>query len=218
MTRRIVKLGLVMASAVGALAGIVTPASAAFSDTPDPTWMTNGQVYAIAQSDSTVYIGGKFTSIRACRPGVACPNGTVSVLNVAAIDANTGVAVKTFKPQIEGDGANVYALAVLGGKLFIGGKFTSVNGTPRLNLAAVDLATGALDPGVNAQIGIDTTDRIRGMVASGNRVYAAGYFTTVNGLPRKHLAAFDAAGTLDPAWKPRTSGLARTLVPTCDGG
>ena len=34
----------------------------------------------------------------------------------------------------------------------------------------------------------------------------AGYFTTVDGLPRKHLAAFDLDGSLSTQWKPRTAG------------
>lgn len=214
---RIARLVLTLASAIAVMTAGTLPAYAAFANTPDSTWMTNGQVYAIAQSGNTIYVGGKFTSIRACAPGTACPGGTVNVLNVAALDATTGVAIKTFHPQIQGDGATVFALAVMGSDLYIGGKFTAVDGTPRLNLAAVDLTTGVLDAAVDHQIGVDTTDRIRGMLAADGKVYVAGYFTTVDGLPRKHLAAFDGDGSLDTAWRPRTSGLARTLTTTCDG-
>jgi len=217
MKRPIVRLGISLASVVAILAASAGAASAAFTNAPDATWMTNGQVYAIAQSGNTIYVGGKFRSIRACPPHTACPGGTVAVLNVAALDATTGAAIKTFKPQIQGDGATVLALAVSGNDLYIGGKFTAVDGTPRLNLAAVDLTTGALDPGVNHQIGVDTTDGIRAMLAADGKVYAAGYFTTVDGLPRRHLVAFDADGSLDPAWKPRTSDLVRALTTTCDG-
>jgi len=217
MKGRIVRLGISFVSAVAMLAASAGVASAAFTNAPDATWMTNGQVYAIAQSGNTIYVGGKFTSIRACPPGTACPGGTVRVLNVAALDATTGAAIKTFKPQIQGDGARVYALAVSGNDLYIGGKFTAVDGTPRLNLAAVDLTTGALDPAVDHRIGVDTTDPILGMLAAGGKVYVAGYFTSVDGLARSHLAAFDADGSLDPAWRPRTAGRARALTTTCDG-
>ncbi len=217
MKSRSVRSSVAIALAVGIITGFAIPAGATLADTPDATWMTNGQVYAIAQSGNTIYVGGKFSSIRACPPGSSCPGGTLAALNIAAVDATTGVAIRTFSAPIEGDGATVYALAVNGNDLYIGGRFTSVDGSPRLNLAAVDLATGALDTAVDHQIGLDTTDRIRGLLASGGKVYAAGYFTSVDGLARKHLAAFDSDGSLSSTWKPRTSGLARTLLATCDG-
>ena len=220
MIRRTLRLGLAFALAASTLLAVAPSASAAFSNTPDDTWMTNGQVYAIAQSGNTIYIGGKFTSVRACPPGQSCGAGsTLSVLNLAAIDATTGDAITTFKPRIgvAGDKSFVYGLAVAGGKLWVAGKFSQAEGQPRLNLAAYDLATGALETSVDHQIGVDTTDRIRGILAHGDKVYVAGYFTTIDGQPRKHLAAFNLDGSLNTQWKPRTSGLARTLVATTDG-
>lgn len=221
MIRRTVRLSLALTLAASMLLGMAPTASAAFSNTPDDTWMTNGQVYAIARSDGTVYVGGKFQSLRQCPPGQSCGAGTVvNVLNLGALDAATGVAIKTFRPEIgaPGEAAFVYGLAVAGGKLWVAGKFSQVNGEPRLNLAAFDLATGALDPAVDHEIGVDIGDRIRGIYALGDRVYIAGYFLTVDGLARKHLAAFNLDGSLNAQWKPRTAGLARTLTPTCDGG
>jgi hypothetical protein len=204
------------------LIGVAPSANAAFSNTPDATWMTNGQVYSIVQSGNTVYLGGKFKALRQCPPGQRCgPGSAISsgLLNLGALDATTGVAIKNFKHEVgaPGEKAFVYALAVLDGKLFIGGKFSEVDGQPRLNLAAIDLATNTLDPDVAPQIGVDISDRIRGMIAHNDRIYVAGYFGTVNGQPRKKLAAFDSDGNLDPVWKPRTSGLSRTLTTTCDG-
>jgi hypothetical protein len=180
--------------------------------------MTNGQIYTVVQDQGTIYIGGKFTSLRQCPPGTNCgPGSVVQTVNVGALDATTGTAIKTFKHAVSGDKATVFALAVAGGKLWIGGRFTHVDGEPRLNLAAIDLATNQLDPSVNHQIGVDTTDRIRGMATNGSLVYAAGYFTTVDGLPRKKLAAFQLDGDLDPTWRPKTAGLSRTLTFDCDG-
>lgn len=220
MIRRTLRLGLAFALAASTLLAVAPTANAAFSNTPDDTWMTNGQVYAIAQSANTIYLGGKFQSVRQCPPGQGCGTGSVvNVLNLAALDATTGVAIRTFRPQVgaPGEAAFVYGLAVAGGKLWVAGKFSEAEGEPRLNLAAYDLATGELDPAVDHQIGTDISDRIRGIYALGDRVYVAGYFTTVDGQPRKHLAAFNLDGTLNSQWKPRTSGLARTLVATTDG-
>jgi hypothetical protein len=220
MIRRTLRLGLAFALAASTLLAVAPSANAAFSNTPDDTWMTNGQVYAIAQGGNTIYIGGKFQSVRECPPGQSCgPGSVVNVLNLAALDATTGDAISTFRPQVgaPGEAAFVYGLAVAGGKLWVAGKFSEAEGQPRLNLAAYDLATGELDPAVDHQIGTDISDRIRGIYALGDRVYVAGYFTTVDGQPRKHLAAFNLDGSLNNQWKPRTAGLARTLTSTCDG-
>lgn len=202
------------------------PASATFSVTPDPTWMTNGIVYAIAQSGNTVYIGGRFTSVRACPVGTTCTGNIVAVNNLAAFDATTGQAIRTFKPAVTGGSPTsgggttlptVYGLAVLDGKLFIGGSFTTVAGQPRLNFAAVDAVSGALDPGVSASVGADANTYVRTVLANSSRVYIGGNFTTVGGVARQRLAAFSSTGALDTAWKPRTSTWVKNLAFSCDG-
>jgi hypothetical protein len=194
------------------------PAMATFNAVPDSTAMTNGTVYAVIQSGNTIYIGGKFTSVRDCPPGTSCPGGTLAVGGVAALDATTGRAIKTFDPVVSGGTATVYALAILDGKLYVGGSFNAVDGTPRLNLGVLDATTGELDTTIDHQVGRpDTTDRIRGMAADAEHVYVAGYFATIDGLTRKHLAAFDADGSLDTAWKPRAKEAATTLTIGCDG-
>jgi hypothetical protein len=215
MTGRLMRLGVVLAVSLASLAGSATPASAAFSNTPDTTWMTNGVVYAMTQSGGRIYVGGKFRSLRRCPPGATCAGGTIAT-NVGALDATTGDGIKTFKVTVGGDGATVYALAVANGKLYIVGQFTSVNGEPRMNLAAVDATTGALDPTFAPQVG-DSTDYVRGMLSHGGLVYVAGKFGTINGAVRQHLAAFNANGSLSGAWRPRTSGIARSFAPTCAG-
>lgn len=208
-------LTLVMATSVlAAVPAAATPSS----NQPDVTWMTNGQIYTIAQSADTIYIGGKFSSLRQCPPGTGCgPGSTVSTVGLGALNATTGDAIKSFRHTVSGGSATVFGLAVAGGKLWVGGQFTHLDGQPRLNLAAIDLSTDTLDPAVDHQIGVDTTDRIRGLATNGSLVYAAGYFVTVDGQARKHLAAFQLDGDLDPTWRPKTAGLARTLTFECDG-
>ena len=53
------RLALVVLAAVGAIAATASPAFA-LSATADTTWMTNGKVFALAQSGNTLYVGGKF--------------------------------------------------------------------------------------------------------------------------------------------------------------
>jgi hypothetical protein len=218
MIRRVTRLGLTLAVAASALLVAASPASAALDSDPDPTWMTNGIVYALTQGGNTIYAAGKFKAVRPCPTTTSC-SGTIPTVDVGAFDATTGAGISSFRVDVgvAGDGSKVYALAVLNGKLYIGGQFSSVDGQPRLNMAVLDLSSGALDP-VAPQVGVDTTSYVRGMITYGDRLYIAGKFSSVNGSGRQKLAAFTSDGALDPNWRPRVSqGIARSFAPTCDG-
>jgi hypothetical protein len=209
--------GFVLLVAIGVLVIAAEPAAAALSDSPDSTWMTNGPVRAVIRAGNTIYIGGDFTSVSACPKAETCDSYPVS--NVAAIDAVTGEGIPSFHPNVtNGDGSDiVYALAVFDGKLFLGGVFTSVDGTPRVNLAAVDAATGTLDP-LQADVTGGANAAVRTLLAGSDKVYVGGIFKAVNGKGRGRLAAIHADGTLDTQWKPRAKGTVRSLIYDCTGG
>ena len=96
-----------------------------------------------------------------------------------------------------------WATQIVGGTLYVGGAFanvTSPDGTttvPRANLAAFDLATGALRPEFRA----DANGTVRSLAFDGTRLFVGGSFASVNGTSRSRLAAVDpATGAVDPAW------------------
>lgn len=93
---------------------------------------TNGRVYSIATFGTTVYIGGSFSSV----------NGQTRQ-HVAALDAATGQPVNGWNPNANGTVRSVF-VSPDGTRLYLGGKFTSVAGSSRSGLAAVDAGTGAL--------------------------------------------------------------------------
>ena len=174
--------------------------------------MTNGIVCSVATGGDRVYLGGKFKSLRRCPTGVTCPDGTIKTVNVGALKPPRG-RVRTFKVTVAGDGAIVYALAVLDGKLYIGGsrRSTGASDEPRRRRRRRSPRHGLL-----TRVGSTTDDYVRGMLAHG-MLYIAGKFKTVDAFTRQRLAAFNGAGALSGTWRPRTSSLARSFATTCDG-
>src|ERR671921_2700938 len=119
--------GMVIQAILGA-----SPALA-LSERPDDTYMTNGKVYATALSGdgNILYIGGEFTEVTENSPEKSGIDRTVS--NVAAINVETGAAIRTWRPKVSGKDAEVRSLAVKDGKVFIGGHSTARGGQPREN-------------------------------------------------------------------------------------
>jgi hypothetical protein len=174
----------------------------ALSSAPDRTWGTNGKTYALAQLGNTVFVGGSFKK-------AINPNGQKTVVaNLAAFDITTGAHIPAFAPTVEftlvADQPEVDALAVStdGSTLYIGGRFDTVDGQPRQNFAAVDTATGALNPSVT----VAPNQKVQVILATASLVYLGGSFDKVDGIVRQHLAAISATtGALSTIWVPTSA-------------
>ncbi len=223
--RRFMLMFSMLVAAAASTVVVALPAHAALGlrDTADPEpWMANNKVYASALSEdgNTLYIGGAFNSVREKPPGTT--GQTFAVNKVAAIDVATGAPIRTWKPAVtsnDGQAPVVRALAVKDGKVYIGGKFTTVDGQPRRNLAAVDASTGAVDPSFAPSVG-DSTSTVFALLPDTSKIYIGGQFANVNGTSRGNLAAVDAStGALDAAWRARANNLVRDLKfgPNNDG-
>lgn len=92
-------------------------------------------------------------------------------------------------------------MVVLGDRLFIGGAFTAVGGTPRNRLAAVDLSflgrPTVWGPNVNGEV--------FSLALGGSVLYAGGQFEQVNGVTRGNVAAIDITTGIPTAWEARPS-------------
>jgi hypothetical protein len=107
----------------------------------------------------------------------------------------------------------VYAMTALNGVLYIGGDFTTVGGSGRNRLAAINMATGQL-----MSWNPNSDDIVRSMTSLGNIVYAGGEFSNVSGTSRGGMAAIYAdSGALSP-WLADTDGsvLALAVSPTAN--
>ena len=98
---------------------------------------TNDLVFAMAVSGNSIFIGGAFTAV-----------GNVAANHVAKFDTTTNtwssISQPTVSGEVNGVNKNVFALAVIGNSLFVGGDFTTA-GTNVIvfanGLAKFDLST-----------------------------------------------------------------------------
>jgi len=196
-----------------AFATAIAPAAHALGlgDTPDSTWSVNGKVYALAEHGTTLYVGGTFRRAYS-------PDGTehVAAANLVALDETTGAALTTFSADVEDDKKmpQVQSLAVSpdGSTLYLGGIFTSVDGTDRRNFAAVDASTGAL-----LDQAPDLDGPVHAMLLVNGDLYIGGQFKHVDDMHRPGVAELAPDGTLVSGWKPNVRGTVRDLTLAPDG-
>ncbi|MBT2545037.1 LamG domain-containing protein, partial [Streptomyces sp. ISL-44] len=183
-------LGLVLMPRASA----VTP-PVAFTADNLPTWQPNGIVWALAQTNGTVFAGGTFSVVR---PPSGGSGSEQEAVNFVALDAATGNPTSCKLSFTIGEGtAVVRTLVVSKDKktLYAGGYFGAVDGTPVSSVAAIDIAT--CKPKASFHPSFPAT--VRGLAVTDDTLYAAGDFNTVQGQTRQHFAAVDAtSGALKP--------------------
>src|SRR3989344_5986849 len=165
----------------------------------DPSWDPNiaGESVNSLFLDSTkniLFVGGQFTSV-----------GTVERKNLAAINTNSGQAT-FWNPNVSGDSgdfkASVNTLIMdenasnvtYNDIIYVGGRFTSVGGQPRNNIAAIDTGTAGALSSWNPNIsGNEASSSVKAMVLRFpyKTIYVGGQFTSVGGQPRDNIAAID---------------------------
>ncbi len=151
-----------------------------------PAAAPNQRVRALARKDDYLYVGGDFTALG----GGSGPN------YAAAFNVVDGSLVP-WDPKITSlAGGGVYSLLLFGSRLYVGGIFGTVNATARCGAAAVAPASGALDAGWDAALGLGAgcgevhafAPTAGGKIMVGGRFDKAGATSTV-----RHLAEVDAS-------------------------
>jgi hypothetical protein len=147
----------------------------------------------LAIAGSAVYVGGLFDTVN---------GGTALRHNLAAFDLTVGTAT-SWAPSTNDE---VRVLVPSGSDIFIGGDFTTVDGTARDRAASVNASTGGLTT-FNPNI----SDTVYSISIAGPTAYLGGAFHgagSVNGsLTRNYAAAADTATGAATAWNPDPSQL-----------
>ena len=189
----------------------------------DPTWtpdvtgeyMTDTTVYALAEADGKIWLGGKFGAV----DGVARRN-------LAAVSPTTGAVDPTIDPVVGTDSSLVRAMIASGEKVYVGGAFGTVDRKGRRNLAAIKLS-GEVDT-----VWKPKADKIVWSLAfscDDATVFAGGKFSNAAGSdgvfgPRRFIARFDTTSGSLRRWAIPTNifvsvdegSVASDLAVTCD--
>ncbi len=157
-----------------------------------PTWQTNGAVRTTIAAGGNVYLGGDFSSVRP--PGSGAGTGEVARTRLAAFSATSGALVTSFNHTFNG---NVRVLALSPDKktLYVGGEFTTVDGSARSRLAAFDVASGALTSWAPVSSGT-----VNALAASSTRVYVGGAFSKLANVTTKNIGAVGTDGSAVPGF------------------
>jgi hypothetical protein len=135
------------------------------------------EVADIEIAGGTVYLVGHFATANAGTPTEAARH------NAAAFKVGSN-AVTAWDPRLDHE---AYSVDVRGNTAYIGGEFSSVNGSlPRCGAAAVTADSGAALPWAAMPHGV-----VREIAVGGSDVIVGGEFDTYGGVPRQNLAAID---------------------------
>jgi hypothetical protein len=158
----------------------ITPASAAplgpVSGVPaagTPALNTTGtteQVRQLVQCGGTMYTVGTFTSIRRY-------STVYSRNNIFSFSATSPFMMTSWNPNVNGI---VNSIAFNGSDCshaYIGGDFTSVDGTAVKNIAEIDTTTGAVVPG----FGHNASGQVETLLVYGAHLLVGGYYKSING-------------------------------------
>ncbi len=169
----------------------------------DPTFNpgTDGRVRAVAASEdgTIIFIGGTFTTA-----------GGEPHANLAALDATTGVPIANWSADTTGTNPEVWSLAVEGDRLYVGGRFGGIDGSPRKRLALIDIPTGNVVNSFKPAPSAHVTEVV--VSPDGGTVFASGYFTSLGGQGRLYAGGVDASTGIATQWNPTGSGGATITI------
>ncbi len=127
------------------------------------------QVRQLAQCGGTMYAVGTFSSIKRS-------STTYTRNNAFSFSATAPYTVTSWNPNVNGI-VNSIAFSPDCSEAYLGGTFTSVNGTSATNIAEVSTTTGA----VNTAFGHSANGQVETLLTYNGHLLTGGYYKTING-------------------------------------
>ena len=184
-----------------------------FTAKDQPTWQTNGTVWALASANNTVFAGGTFSSISPPTGQTGTPRAVTSITSFNASTGAPGSCQPTLYSSTGTTTVRALDVSPDNKTLYIGGHFTSIDGVSVARLAAVDIATckvTSFNPG-------SISSTVRAIDATADTLYFGGDFNTVRGETRSKFAAVNArTGALLP-WTANADQPGRAVAVSKDG-
>jgi hypothetical protein len=150
-----------------------------------------GGVLALAVVGNEVFVGGWFTSA-----------GGVSANRVARFNTQTNTWSSLGTGSSNGVDSAVWALAVVGNEVFVGGWFTSAGGVSANRVARFNTQTNTWSTlGTGSSNGVN--GEVRELAVVGNEVVVGGFFTSAGGVSANGVARFN---TLTNTWSTLGTG------------
>jgi uncharacterized repeat protein (TIGR01451 family) len=157
-------------------------------------------VFAMAIKDGRIGVSGEFVTSNAVRRNGLC---AFRYSDHQLLPWSTQLRHSEFY-------AEVFTIDHTDSLLYIGGHFDSINGQPRLSIAALNRFTG--QPTTWApQLLHSTEPLVQAILADQGTIYIGGGFHTVNGQSRGNLAAVDVNGNVHP-WNPNANSFVRSIL------
>ena len=190
--------GAVGIALLAPLTGTGAAAAAGTSQSSVPSAVPSGatphvldnKVLDIAQVGNRIVVVGSFLQVR---DAPANGGATYDQPSVFAFDAATGAIDRRFSPVVNGVVNAVEAGP--GGTVYLGGTFSTVNGTTARNLVQLSVADGSRTAFRSAALNGAVND----LVLAGGRLHVGGVFNTAGGVGHGGLATLvPATGAVDP--------------------
>jgi hypothetical protein len=184
-----VRTALVTGAAALTVTGLAGMAAASVSSRPatgTPQLYPNGsteQVRQLVQCGGTMYAVGSFTMIQQGSSGTVYTRN-----NIFSFSATSPFTVTSWAPSVNGTIDTIAFNGTNCSTAYIGGNFSSVNGSSAVNVAAISTSTGALVTTFahNANREVETIVGYNGHLLTG------GYFTSINGsTSHKYMASLN---------------------------
>lgn len=174
------------------LAAINTKTGQVTSWDPNISDAEYGQaISAISVSGNKVYIGGGFYQV-----GKHLRN------RIAAVDIKSGEVDSLWHPKITQLKSQIFDMAFVNDKVYLGGEFDSIGGLRRNGLAAVDITSGNVDlnwnPNPNINVG---APKIKAIKFYNNQLFVGGEFSSIGGSLRNNIASLNLINGGSNIWQ-----------------